>query len=407
MRPLSRLLKGESVRVDAVSFVYKSPVFRKPVPPPTPVTGFSLPPDPEPEAESFEESDSAPEFPFEPDLAPGEEALAEGGENGAGSSGEGEAQQEFSPLPGMAFAPEMLSFPEPEPEQEAFIEPEPESEPEPEIIPEPEPEPEPEVLPGPEAEVEAEPEPGPQPESEPETEQFPGPEAFQEASPQEDLEVYYEPEPGPEPEPDFGPPPWQAELDAAKEQARTIMDSANRYSVKMRELLLKQAEEALENARQEGYRRGYEQGHQKAVDENQKALSQLQDAVKELDRGKEELFRQHEQGMVDLALDIARKVVNVQLTKNDKAFQSIFQKAAEGLHGQKTVRLSISGHDAQFVTSHSNYLLSLIHGAEQLEVQVLEDAPPGTCILETEDTLVDASADKQLNKVIEAVQAVR
>jgi flagellar biosynthesis/type III secretory pathway protein FliH len=353
-------------------------MLRKPVSPLAPVAGFSLPPDPRPEEESFDESDSAQEFLFEPGYAQEQEAFFQQESDSYEETGE-ETEPEL--LPGMGLAPDPRVFPEPEEEPEAFMEPEPEPEPEPEALPEPELEPEPEA------------------------ETLPEPEAPKEPAIEESQETGYEPEPWPAP--DFGPPPWQAELEAAQERARTIMDSANRYSVKMRELLLKQAEETLESARQEGYRQGYQEGRQKAMDENREALSQLVGAVKELDRGREELFSKYEQGMVDLSLDIARKVISNQLQKNDKAFQSIFQKAAEGLHGQKIVRLSISGHEAQFVTSHSDYLLSLIHGAEQLEVQVLEDEPPGTCILETEDTLIDASADKQLSKVIEAVQSVR
>lgn len=194
---------------------------------------------------------------------------------------------------------------------------------------------------------------------------------------------------------------------AARVQARAIVDSANRYSSQMSAFSRKQAQEAYEKAKEDGYRRGYEEGRSHAMADNEEALEQIVKLVKDLDQGREVLWKQLEHEAVNLALAISRKVVNAQLSKDDQAFISIFRKAVEGLNGQKCVRLSVSQQEVTFVTANSDYLKSLIRDAQRLEVQVLAEAPPGTCIVETDDVYVDASAQKQLDTIEQAVQSVR
>lgn len=200
--------------------------------------------------------------------------------------------------------------------------------------------------------------------------------------------------------------PGQGELEAAALKARALVEGANRYLMKMHGQASQQAKEAYESAQEEGFLKGYEEGQAQAFSENEKMLAQIVSLLEEIDRGKEELFKQYERDMVNLALDIARKVVDCKLQESDEAFVNIFRKAAEGIHGQKTVRLLISEHEARIATASSDYLLSLISGAEHLDIEVLEDKEPGTCILETDDILIDASAGKQVEKLVQAVEAM-
>ena len=206
-----------------------------------------------------------------------------------------------------------------------------------------------------------------------------------------------------------------AELEEAEQRAREIVAEAEGYMQSAQEQMHHEAEEAYEKSRAEGYMRGYEeghaqgfaQGHTQAIAENEQTLARIVSLLQEIDKGKQTIYEKHQQDMLDLALDIARKVIGNQLSKNDKAFLNIFKKAAEGLYGQKNIRLLISPHEAKIVTTLGDELRGMISGMDQMDVQVLEDAPQGTCILETEDTLIDASAQKQVDKLAQAIEAVR
>lgn len=208
--------------------------------------------------------------------------------------------------------------------------------------------------------------------------------------------------------------PQQEEIEIARRRAKVIVDSASHYTAKMRDMLERQAvearlraEEAYSVAQEEGFRQGYQDGQTQALNENQETLSRIAELLQRIDQDREELLREYREGLVELALDIAGKVVGVQLSQDDQAFLRIFQKAVDGLYPQRVVKLTVSGHEAEFVTASSEYLRGLIHGAEHLEIEIKEDAPAGTCIVETEDAYVDASAERQLQKLEEAVRAAR
>ncbi len=204
-------------------------------------------------------------------------------------------------------------------------------------------------------------------------------------------------------------------VEEAEQRAREIVAEAEGYKQSAQEQMYQEAQEALEKGRSEGYMRGYEeghaqgflQGHAQAIAENEQTLARIVSLLQEIDKGKQAIYEKHQQDMLDLALDIARKVIGNQLSKNDKAFLNIFKKAAEGLYGQKNIRLLISPHEAKVVTTLGDELRGMISGMERMDVQVLEDAPQGTCILETEDTLIDASAQKQVDKLAQAIEAVK
>lgn len=198
-----------------------------------------------------------------------------------------------------------------------------------------------------------------------------------------------------------------AAVDAQRRKAREIMREAEQFSDATRAAAEKQAAELREQARREGYQKGYEQGRLQALAENEETLERLKRLMADLDRGREALFRQHEQKLVDLALEIARKVVADRIEQDDESFARIFKKAVEGLSGQKIVRLSISEHWLEFATAHADYLRSMVQDAEKLEIQVIEGAARGTLIVDTEDESIDASVEKQLEVLEQSVEDAR
>ncbi len=198
-----------------------------------------------------------------------------------------------------------------------------------------------------------------------------------------------------------------AALESQRRQAREIMREAEKFSDDARAAAMKQADQMREQARREGYQKGYEQGKFQAQTENEKKLDQLVQLMENLDRGKEALFKQYEQQMIDLALEIARKVVADRIEQDDEAFIRIFKKAVEGLSGQKIVKVSVSEHHLEFATAHADYLRSMVQDAEKLEVQVIEGASPGSLIVDTEDVSIDASVEKQLEVLEQSVEDAR
>jgi flagellar assembly protein FliH len=203
---------------------------------------------------------------------------------------------------------------------------------------------------------------------------------------------------------------------AVSECERQVEDAEDRlermrevesYCADVREQALRQADEIRRQAQDEGFREGYDLGRSKAETECGKACDQVAQLMESLDEGRRELFERHEQELIDLALEIAGKVVADRIERDDEAFMRIFRKAVEGLSGQKLVRLRVSERELQFATAHADYLRAMIPDAEKLEIQLVEGAPHGTLIVDTEDKSIDASADRQLDVIGQALEDIR
>jgi flagellar assembly protein FliH len=186
-------------------------------------------------------------------------------------------------------------------------------------------------------------------------------------------------------------------------RARELMREAESYADQTRAQAHRQSEEIRAQARREGYDEGYHQGRSQADAECGEACVQIDQLLKSLDAGRQELFRRHEQELMTLAVEIARKVIYERLERDDETFVRIFRKAVEGLSGQRFVRLRLSWREYEFATAHADYLRSMIHDAEKLEIRLDESAPPGTLVVDTEESRIDASADRQLEIIGQAL----
>lgn len=188
-------------------------------------------------------------------------------------------------------------------------------------------------------------------------------------------------------------------LTEAKTQANKIIEDAQTLSKKIHENAMQKAKQELEKAHEEGYKEGIKQGKAFAQQQLKATINEFIDFVNLIENEKQDLLLKYEEDLKDLALSIAKKIIDIELNKNDEAFLNLFKNALMYLNKQDTLRLSVSELDKEFVTTNKDILLSLTKGAKNIEIAEIDGAPKGVCILETEQSLVDASVDSQLDKI--------
>lgn len=125
--------------------------------------------------------------------------------------------------------------------------------------------------------------------------------------------------------------------------------------------------------------------------------------MQQIDGEREKIMADAQSDTIDLAFAIAEKVLGQKIISDKNTFFKIYEKAVKDIKAQKWVKLSVSKHEVEFATQHSDYLLSVVEGAERIEIEVLEDAPAGTCIVETSEKIVDASIKTQIGLLRDAV----
>ena len=182
----------------------------------------------------------------------------------------------------------------------------------------------------------------------------------------------------------------------AKEQAEA---EAEKIKAQILEEAQAKAKDVILDAKKAGYADGYDTGAAKAQKDNEALGNEIVGYIKRLDDNKQELISKNENEFKNLVFSIVQKVINEKLESDDSTFYGVYKKAIQEFMGEKWIKLTVSDKDYEFAAANSDYLMSMLRGAENIEISVLDGAPKGTCIVETANGIADTSVDSQLQIV--------
>ena len=143
----------------------------------------------------------------------------------------------------------------------------------------------------------------------------------------------------------------------AVEEAKLILENAK-----------KEAEQIKAKAWQEGYKQGKEEFEKKNAVKLQSQFNAVNDYLNKLKVYKQSLLAEMENGILHLSLEIAEKIINIELNKDDKAYIGIVNKAVSKFNESEpfTLRVSQSEYDMYFkdktnlLDDNENRLLEVI-----------------------------------------------
>ena len=198
----------------------------------------------------------------------------------------------------------------------------------------------------------------------------------------------------------------------AQIQAEQIMADAHREAEELlaqaRDKAALESETVFAQAQERGYQEGYVQGMAQAMEEamqqRERQASVLEEEVHRfLEQAGTQLDRQMDQcvdDLRDLALAVAEKVVSVSLKSSADVISRMIQAAIDKRKRREWVHIYIAECDAKRLTQMPASLsASLSALSDRVRIIPMAGDEPGTCIIETPDEIVDASAATQLNNL--------
>ncbi len=190
-------------------------------------------------------------------------------------------------------------------------------------------------------------------------------------------------------------------LQDARHQAEQLLEEA-------RQTAKQEAEQVYAAAREDGYREGYAHGMTQAMEEASQAREEqakrLEAEVEQfLERAGAAADRQMDQNigeLRDLALAIAEKVVCVSLKSSADVISRMIQTAVDKRKRREWVHIYIAECDAKRLSQLPASLSATLSGlSDRVRIIPMGDDESGTCIIETPDEIIDASAATQLNNI--------
>ncbi|MEE9494467.1 MAG: flagellar assembly protein FliH [Gammaproteobacteria bacterium] len=155
-------------------------------------------------------------------------------------------------------------------------------------------------------------------------------------------------------------------------------------------------EDLQEEARQEGYIQGLEEGRSAGLREMQERAEQLQGLIKVLDKPFEQLDETVETQLVQLAMIVARQMVRRELKTDRQQVIAVVKESLRALPvASRHIQLVLHPEDASLVREE------LLMEEEQ-NIQVIEDPVQtrGGCQVLTKTSLIDATVESRLNAII-------
>lgn len=188
----------------------------------------------------------------------------------------------------------------------------------------------------------------------------------------------------------------------AAEQAKQVLSAA-----------VEEAERLKAAAHSEGYAEGYarglaegrEQGQAEARAEQAQLREDLQELLDVIERERCRLWKESEQSMVELVMEIARKVIKEGAELDRGIAVAAVRHALLRSASAETVRIRVHAGDLESVKAHREELLTLVDGIRQLEIVPDRRVGPGGCVVETPGGAVDARMETQLVEVESALRA--
>jgi len=158
--------------------------------------------------------------------------------------------------------------------------------------------------------------------------------------------------------------------------------------------------EIQEAARLLGYNAGFEQGHAAATAAAEQAMAdsvhRLAELVGSVQENQASFFRAAERQVVDLALQIAQKVLEREIENMPDMAVNIVRAALEEMDARTAVRVRVNPEDAELLRRRWAQVVPPGIAAERIELQPDERVRSGGAVIETTHGEVDAQIESKL-----------
>lgn len=180
-------------------------------------------------------------------------------------------------------------------------------------------------------------------------------------------------------------------IDEANSEAFKIIENAN-IEIKARKT------EEFEGAYKEGLEKGYNEGKLEA----ETIINQAKSIKEFFLQRKGEIFKDAETEIVELVLEISKKVIGQELKQNNEIIISLVKQALERSAYKSKISIKVSAEDYKYVLENKDLIESLVEGVSEIEIIEDKFLVKGDCIVDTPGGQINSSIRHQMKELEEA-----
>jgi len=194
-----------------------------------------------------------------------------------------------------------------------------------------------------------------------------------------------------------------AEKQVAEDESNKVREEAQSEAAKLRDETEKQIDDFKTDAYSKGYEAGREEGYKSGEAEVERLIDRVHTVLNKSIEKRIEIIDEAESQLIDLVLQISRKVIKV-VSENQK--NVVINNVVQALRKMKSrgdVAIKVNLSDLEITTEHTKDFLRMVENVKSITVLEDSSVDKGGCIIETDFGQIDARISSQLKEIEEKI----
>ncbi|NLM26939.1 MAG: flagellar assembly protein FliH [Clostridiaceae bacterium] len=191
----------------------------------------------------------------------------------------------------------------------------------------------------------------------------------------------------------------EAVINAARAEAKKLIDDARKKANEMLEEAQGKIEQHMFDIEQKAKEEGYRNGEQLARQHYQALLDEAEDIKNQAQKVYNDTMARLESDIVDIIIDVSRKIIGMELENNRDAVLSLVGTAITGSSPSNDVVVRVCPDDYDYLCENRDELLRYSEDIREITIKKDSALKKGDCLIETGFGSIDASVETQLAAV--------
>ncbi|MDF2840252.1 MAG: hypothetical protein K0Q99_1024 [Clostridia bacterium] len=193
-------------------------------------------------------------------------------------------------------------------------------------------------------------------------------------------------------------------IDDAKNMYLRIIEEANAEAQKILEEAQQECERIQSDSAERGYNEGHHAGFAEGVNQAEAIIQQAAELKRLLEERSNQMYKDAEAELMEMVLDIARKVIGDELTQNHDVILSLIKQAIAKCAFKEKLVIRVSDQDFDYVNENKDKIIMLTEGINDLEICCDKALAHGSCIVETSSGEINSGINVQFKEIRKAFE---
>jgi flagellar assembly protein FliH len=193
-------------------------------------------------------------------------------------------------------------------------------------------------------------------------------------------------------------------IDDAKNMYLRIIDEANTEAQKILEEAQRERENIYSISAEQGYNEGHNAGYTEGTNQASNIIQQAAELKLMLDERRNQMYKEAEAELMEMVLDISKKIIGDELTQNPDVILSLIRQAIAKCAFKEKLVIRVSEQDYDYVKDNRDRIIMLAEGINDLEIYCDKALAKGSCIVETSSGEINSGVNVQFNEIQKAFE---